>query len=111
MAEKIYPKGIVGFAPNEKAPEFVLGTLAITLEDFKEWVNGEGKQYLADYKGKKQLKLNVLKSSKDNGVYFTVDTYKPKPKQDGEPIHRARAEAENYPQQDNAPVTDDDLPF
>jgi len=73
--EKIYPKGFVCFAKNEKAPDFVKGTIIITLEDFKEWVNGDGKQYLTDYKGKKQLKLQLTEW--EGRPSLSVDTFKP----------------------------------
>ena len=79
--DKVFPKGIVTFAKNEKAPSFVLGSMVINLSDFKAWVNGDGRQYLTDYKGSPQLRLQVLQG-KENRLSIQVDTYKPKPKED-----------------------------
>jgi hypothetical protein len=71
--ETVYPRGMRVFPKNEKAPAFVLGTLVITPADFAQWV-AENQQYLTDYNGSKQLKLQILNG--DKGIYFTVDTYK-----------------------------------
>ena len=77
MAEtKIYPKGLRTFPKNEKAPDFVLGTLIITPNDLNTWIR-ENENLLTDYNGSKQLKLQMLKG--DKGIYFTVDTYKSTP--------------------------------
>jgi len=74
--EKIKPEGIFVFPKNAKAPEFVLGTAVIDIEKFSDWIaNHEG--YLSEYKGKPQLKLQMLKS-KEGSVYFQVDTYQAK---------------------------------
>jgi len=79
MAEtKIYPKGLRTFAKNEKAPSFVLGTLVITPNELTSWIR-ENESLLSDYNGSKQLKLQILQG--DKGIYFTVDTYKPTPKE------------------------------
>jgi hypothetical protein len=77
MVEKIYVKGFIGFPKHEKAPEFVIGSLVININEFKEFVNGDGKQYLTDYKGNNQLKIQVTKG-RNGGMVFCVDTYKPK---------------------------------
>ena len=74
--EKVYAKGIRTFKRNEKAPEFILGTLVITVDEFVNWCNGN-KQYLTDYNGVRQLKLQVLKGKEDQ-LTIQVDTYKPK---------------------------------
>jgi hypothetical protein len=76
MSEKaIYPEGIAVFNPHEKAPEFVVGSLVITPNDLVSWLKSNP-DYLTEYKGKKQLKLQIKKGTK--GLYATVDTYKPK---------------------------------
>jgi len=81
MAEpKIYSKGIVTFAKNEKAPDFVLGTMVITPNDFMEWIK-ENKSLLTEYNGKSQIKLQILNGNK--GIYLTVDTFKPTEKTNG----------------------------
>ena len=98
MAEKVFAKGIRAFKKHDNAPEWVLGTQIISLNELFAWAKGEGKDYLTDYKGEKQLKLQVTKS-KDGGLIFSVDTYK--------------ADVKAEPKQEVAqePVKDDDLPF
>lgn len=81
--DRIYPKGIRTFAKNEKAPEWVLGKLIITLSEFKEWVSGEGKQYLTKYQEKDQLTLQVT-TGKDGRIQLSVDTFKPTKKNESE---------------------------
>lgn len=73
--EKVYPKGIIAFKPNEKAPSFVKGSVLVTPSDLIEWLK-ENDSYMTDYKGKLQLKLQLLENEK--GLYFVVDTYSPK---------------------------------
>ncbi|WP_288983291.1 hypothetical protein [uncultured Flavobacterium sp.] len=74
MAEpKIYPKGIVCFNKHEKQPDFVLGSIVITPNDFIAWLK-ENEGLMTDYKGRKQIKLQLLKN--DKGIYTVVDTYK-----------------------------------
>lgn len=74
MADKIYPKGISVFSPRQGAPDFVKGTVVITVADLMAWVN-ENKQHLSDYNGKAQLKLDLLSGEK--GLYVSVNTFKP----------------------------------
>lgn len=71
--EKIKPDGIIIFPKNPKAPEFVLGTAVIDIDKFNDWIDNHN-GYLSEYKGKSQLKLQILKSREGN-IYFQVDTY------------------------------------
>lgn len=69
--EKIYVKGLYFNQKNDKAPEFVLGSISIDIESFdlnsiKQYANG------------KYLRLQVL-MGKDK-PYVVVDTYKPEKK-------------------------------
>jgi hypothetical protein len=73
MSEKIYVKGMRSFPKNEKAPDFVIGTLVITPNDLIKFIK-ENEQYLTDYNGEKQIKIQMLKS--DKGATFVLDTYK-----------------------------------
>lgn len=84
MANTVYPKGIKTFAKNEKAPDFVLGTAIITLNEFVSWCKGEGEEYLSEYNGQKQIRLQIL-NGKDGRPQLTVDTYKPTGKAQAEP--------------------------
>ncbi|MDD2284717.1 MAG: hypothetical protein PHU98_06390 [Mariniphaga sp.] len=85
MSETIYPKGILTFARKENQRQFVLGSAVITIDDLIEWSQGEGSQYLSEYKGKKQIRLNILQSKDGSRVNFTVDTWKPEKKSNHEP--------------------------
>lgn len=76
MAEKVFAKGIRLFEKHDKAPEFVLGTLVISLDELKKWSEGDGAQYLSDYKGDKQIKMQLTKT-RDGKLMLAVDTYKP----------------------------------
>ena len=69
---KIYPKGLRTFPKNEKQPDFVLGTLMVTPNELINWIR-ENESLLIEYKGNKQLKLQMLNG--DKGIYFVVDTY------------------------------------
>jgi hypothetical protein len=72
--EKIYPKGLRLFKPHIKAPDFVKGTLIITLNDLIKFCK-ENSKLLTEYNGEKQLKCQILEN--DKGMYFVVDTWKP----------------------------------
>lgn len=74
MEEKIYVKGFVSFPKNEKAPDFVIGTLIIDIADFKEFIDSNI-ELLTDYKDKKQLKIQML-HGKEGKINFIVDQYK-----------------------------------
>lgn len=78
MSEKIYVPGIRTFDAKEDAPDFALGSLIIEPKPFLEWLKEGGAEYLTEYKGTKQLRLNVTKSKKGKGVMVSVNTYKPK---------------------------------
>lgn len=73
MSDKIYPKGIRVFPKHAKAPEFVLGTVIVSVDEFVAWVN-DNHQLLTEYNGEQQLKLQLLTGNK--GIYMQVDTYK-----------------------------------
>jgi hypothetical protein len=80
MAEaKIYPKGIMTFPKNQNAPDFVLGSMVITPNQLMAWLR-ENEALMTEYKGEKQLRLQVLNGNK--GMYLVVDTYKPKTSND-----------------------------
>jgi hypothetical protein len=79
--EKVFPKGVFGFAKNEKAPIFVIGTLVITPRELVDWLNADGKQYLTEYKDKKQLKLQITEG-RDGKLNIAVDTFIPKERTD-----------------------------
>lgn len=71
----IYPKGIRVFPPNEKAPDFVKGTMIITLNELVQFCK-DNPGYLSEYNGEKQLKLQITERKDGKGLSFSVDTYK-----------------------------------
>lgn len=76
MADLIFAKGVQFYNKNDKAPDFVIGSIVITPRDLLDWLSADGGKYLTDYKEKKQLRLQV-KKSKDGKPMVTVDTWKP----------------------------------
>ena len=80
MADQILPEGIRFFPKHANAPDFVLGTMVVTLDDLTKFFN-DRKDLLTEYNGKKQLKLQLLKS-REGKLYSAVDTYKAQPKAD-----------------------------
>lgn len=71
--EKIYPKGVRVFAPHEKAPKWVKGTVLITLDDLVQFAK-DNPLLLTEYAGKQQLRLQLQEGQ--NGLTMVVDTYK-----------------------------------
>lgn len=74
--ERVYCKGLTTFAKNEKAPDWVLGTLIIAPETLLDWLINEGKDYMTVYNNQKQIKFQVTKG-KDGKLQIAVDTFKP----------------------------------
>lgn len=104
MAEKIYAAGLRTFAPRPNAPDFVLGALVITPKELFEWMNTEGKEYLTEYEGKKQLRLDIL-AGKDGGkINLAVNTFKPEPKAEKqEQTKKSETKKEVEPDSDGLP--------
>ncbi|MCF3107281.1 hypothetical protein LL912_00680 [Niabella sp. CC-SYL272] len=100
MAEKIFVGGFRGFAKNDKAPDWVIGDALITIDEFKAFINSN-QQYLTEYNGKKQLKIQVTRAQ-NGSLSFTVNTYQ-KQDQSGQthPIMQGPA----------TPVGAEELPF
>lgn len=85
--------GISAFKPNEKAPDFVKGTISVAPSKFckalKAWVEeNPDEQY---------LRLD-LKESKDGKYYLSVNEFKPKQPKD-------------YAEPNQGGDFDDDIPF
>lgn len=72
--EKIFAKGIMFFAPNENAPDFVKGRLIINLGQLQDWVdqNEDKIHNHADYGN--QLKLDITEND-EGRLMATVNTY------------------------------------
>lgn len=71
--EKIYPKGLMVFKPNQNAPIFVKASVVITPSELLKFIDANS-SLLSEYKGNSQLRLQLLENEK--GLYFVVDTYK-----------------------------------
>jgi hypothetical protein len=70
--EKVYGKGFYGKLPRQGAPDYVLGTLNIKVEDaitfLKENANSSG-----------YVNFDILKQKKDeNALSFVLNTFEPK---------------------------------
>lgn len=96
MADKIFPEGIRIFQ-SDNTPDFVIGNIIISLNDLIKFCK-EHPEYLTEYKGAKQLKLQALKS-RGGKAYLAIDNYK---KEDG---------TENNSQEPENNSEPDDLPF
>jgi hypothetical protein len=81
--ENKYPQGIRLFGPKENAPSFVKGQMIITPKEFLEWIKANP-DFLTEYKGEKQIRLQLLERKDGKGLNLVVDTYKPK--EDGLPF-------------------------
>ena len=77
--EKIYPKGLMVFGPREGAPDFVKGVVVLSMRELMEWAKTQQEHY-SDYKGKKQLRFQLLQG--DKGLYLQLDTWKPENKKE-----------------------------
>lgn len=78
MAEKekrVYPQGIMTFAKNENAPDFVVGDMVLNIQEFTDWLNGEGSQYITEYKGKEQIRFSI--TTYNGRPSLSVNTFKP----------------------------------
>jgi len=74
MAEQILPQGLRMFNKHANAPEFVIGTLVVTPDDLNAFCI-DNPTLMTEYQGKRQLRLQVLRS-KEGNLYCAVDTYK-----------------------------------
>lgn len=100
MADQILPKGLRFFNKNDKAPDFVIGTLVVTPDDLNAFCI-DNPTLMTEYNGAKQLKLQVLRS-KAGHLYCAVDTYKGATDGPVEPLKGPVTEL---------PETTSDLPF
>lgn len=103
MADQILPQGVRFFNKNAKAPEFVIGTLVLTPDDLNAFCIDNDK-LMTEYNGKKQLRLQVLRS-KEGNLYAAVDTWKPNAEASPAP-----ASQQGFPIAEPLPP-DEDLPF
>jgi hypothetical protein len=65
--------GVRLFAKHPNAPEFVIADMVLTLDDLYAWAK-TNPETLTEYQGKKQIKLQILRS-KDGAPYAKLNTY------------------------------------
>ncbi len=75
MADEVLPEGLRFFNKKDSQPDFVIGSLVVTMNDLFSFCK-EHPELITEYQGKKQLKLQVLKS-KNGNLYAKVDSWKP----------------------------------
>ena len=74
--EMVFAQGITIFKPREGSPDYVKGTVIVSLENLIEWCENND-QYLTTHSTYgSQLKLEI-KESQGGMLYFQVNTYKP----------------------------------
>ena len=74
--EMIFAQGITIFKPREGSPDYVKGSVIVSIETFVDWCE-KNEQYLTTHATfGTQLKLEV-KESQGGMLYFQVNTYKP----------------------------------
>ena len=101
MSDKIYPKGVMIFKPRENAPDFVKGSMVVSLREFTDWVKTQQEHY-SEYNGKKQLRFKILDGRE--GLYLELDTWKAESKNNGR--------ADDFLGQPKAfDLNEDDVPF
>jgi len=81
--EKVLPEGVRVFPKHPNAPDFVLASVVITMNDLFEFCK-KNPQLISEYQGKKQIKLQLLKS-REGKPYMVVDNYQRPSEQDASP--------------------------
>lgn len=99
MADKIYADGLYGKKPSEKAPDFVVGSLSVKLEQFILFLH-------AHVNPKGYVNLQILKG-KEERLNIVLDTYQPKEKTEDVPVQSPPVQTKPKEQMPSS----DDLPF
>jgi hypothetical protein len=107
--EKIYPKGISYFDKRENAPEWVKGSLVISINQFTEWLNANSNLITEHEKYGNQIKFTLTEKG------LQVDTWKPKNQIDTKPNYERKTAADNIKVKGKEVSKDEDfsttLPF
>lgn len=101
MADQILPKGIRLFNKKDNQPDFVIGACVITMNELVQFAK-DNPDYLTEYNGQKQLRLQVARSQAGN-LYMSVDTWKP--------TGNTQPAANLHEKPTVLPELDNDLPF
>jgi hypothetical protein len=74
---KIYVTGIRSFKKNEKAPDFVLASGIIDIEQIKDFVDSfEVQEFVKEYNGQRQIPIKFLMNKEKGTINILVDTFK-----------------------------------
>jgi hypothetical protein len=76
MAEKketIFVEGVRFFKPRENAPTWIKGNVVINLQELREFIK---KQSFSE----PLMRIDLCKSEKKGTYYFTLNQWKPEPK-------------------------------
>jgi len=92
MSDNKLPEGIRYFEKHANAPDFVIDSLVITIDDLNAFVQNNP-DVLTEYNGKKQLKLQRLRS-KQGKIYLSVDTFQPQAQQQAAPSNNGKPSAD-----------------
>lgn len=69
-----FPGGVRIFPRMDKQPDFVKGTITVSLNEFFKFCK-DNPEMQTDYNGEKQLKMQIL-VSKQGKLYLSVDDFK-----------------------------------
>lgn len=70
---KVYPVGIRMFNKHEKAPDFIIGTMVISIDSLVSFCQ-DNPHLLTKYKDEDQLKIQIQQGR--NGLTAVVDTWR-----------------------------------
>lgn len=70
---KVYPVGIRMFNKHEKAPDFIIGTMVISIDSLVSFCQ-DNPHLLTKYKDEDQLKIQIQQGKK--GLTAVVDTWR-----------------------------------
>ncbi len=99
MNDPVFPQGLSVKQPNEKAPDFVKGSISIKRQEFLDWLSHQSGEW-----------INLdMKVSKNSGKWYAqVNEWKPNTvKTVSDPVDAAAIN----PAAQFAPAPNDDLPF
>ena len=76
MSNVIFADGFAVYSPNEKAPDFVKGSIVINIKQFSKWIADNANYITTDNNGNDVLRMQI-KTSQQGKLYASVDTYQP----------------------------------
>lgn len=102
--ETVFGEGFIFKRPHENAPEFVKGSMSIKAD--------EAIAFLQKYKkADGWVNLDLLASKDNTKLYFKLNTYVPKPKEEIKPAAQPQASESVLPEYPADAVAPEDIPF